>query len=892
MRKFFSLFAFVCLSLGIALTARAQNLTTVSASNIQDINGSKLAAGQLCFQATDQSDQIISFQIGGGGQALRRQYCSPVTNGVATSFTVPNPANTQPSGTVYRVTIRDSSTGLEVLRYTQVAFTGATFNFDNFAPALPTFTGAASNTTVGNLNITGALSATGSMSFTPSAFTAANAIMNQGANGNDAIFGKRATDTSPTGNFLRFRNFANSADLWTVDVTGTLQAGSVPVARLSGIISAAQLPAPTASTLGGVQSFTALSHQWINSISTSGAAAASQPSFADISGTAIPAQLPNPSASTLGGVQSFTAPSHQWISSISTSGVPAGSQPSFADISGTTIPAQLPNPSSSTLGGVQSFAAVSHQWINSISTVGVLATSQPAAADLSNGTTGSGTTLLASSPILVTPNLGAVTGTTHTFVNQVAPATPSVGSIVLYGDSGTGNITCHNSSGGNCLIATASAPFTSASASPATTGVLRVSTGDTAIAFRNNANSADIAALTKTTSDVITVGGSAGITTPGPLTIGATDAGFSRTAAAILAVGNGTAGDSSGTLKALSITSNTHAFVNQAAPANPSAGNIVLYGDSSTGNLTCRTTSGGSCFTASTTAPFISGSANPAATGILRVASGDSAVVFRNNAGASDVIALSKTTSDQVSIGGNAGVAITGATSIAETAAPSGAASLDVLWSDSSAHRLRMNNNNAGTDSVAGAATTDTFTNKSIDAEASGNSITQPMKIWYQAGGCQNSAFTGYWDLGATSIPAAVCVAGANVVKGLLRYTANGQTAQFHYQMPSDTKTSGSMDINLLWTTGTASGTVQWAVDATCTSIGFTDDPAWSALWTPAISTASATVNAMNLVSITGLTAPCSAGQIMHLRLKRVDTTGTATNADVYGAEITFRRTQ
>jgi hypothetical protein len=552
----------------------------------------------------------------------------------------------------------------------------------------------------------------------------------------------------------------------------------------------------------------------------------------------------------------------------------------------------LPNPGSSTLGGVQSFAAVSHQWINSISTAGVPAASQPAAADLSNATTGSGSIVLATTPTLTTPNLGAVSGTTHTFVDQAAPANPSAGNIVLYGDSGTGNITCHNSSGANCLIATASAPFTSTSASPAGTGVLRVSTGDTAVAFRNNANTADIIALTKTVSDVITVGDSAGTTTPGPLTIGATDAGFSRTAAATLAVGNGAAGDSSGTLKTLSITSNTHTFMNQAAPANPSAGNIVLYGDSSTGNFTCRNNSGGSCFTAATTAPFITGSASPAVTGVLRVASGDSAVVFRNNAATADVIALSKNANDQVSIGGSAGVAITGATSISEIAAPSGVAALDVLWADSTAHRLRINNNNAGTDSAVGAVTTDTFTNKSIDAEATGNNITQPMKIWYQAGGCQNSAFTGNWDLGVTSIPAAVCVTGANVVKGLLRYTANGQTAQFHYQMPSDTKTSGTVDINLLWTTGTASGTVQWAVDSTCTSIGSTDDPAWSALWAPTISTASATVNAMNSASITSLTAPCSAGQIMHLRLKRVDTTGTATNADVYGAEITFRRTQ
>lgn len=52
----------------------------------------------------------------------------------------------------------------------------------------------------------------------------------------------------------------------------------------------------------------------------------------------VGADLPNPSSSSLGGVQSKAAVSHQWINSISTSGVPALSQPAFSDISGTITP--------------------------------------------------------------------------------------------------------------------------------------------------------------------------------------------------------------------------------------------------------------------------------------------------------------------------------------------------------------------------------------------------------------------------------------------------------------------------------------------------------------------------------------------------------------------------
>lgn len=123
------------------------------------------------------------------------------------------------------------------------------------------------------------------------------------------------------------------------------------------------------------------------------------------SGTLPAARLPNPSASTLGGIESFAAVSHQWIRQISTSGVPTASQPACGDLSnaapscstdttnasnitsGALPAAQLPAPTASTLGGVESLASVSHKWINTISTAGVPSATQPAAADLSDTAT-------------------------------------------------------------------------------------------------------------------------------------------------------------------------------------------------------------------------------------------------------------------------------------------------------------------------------------------------------------------------------------------------------------------------------------------------------------------------------------------------------------------------
>jgi hypothetical protein len=167
MKKLFSILAFLCL----ALPALAQNWTTVSASNITDLNQNKLAAGQLCFLITDQNDNPISVNIGGGGQSLKRGYCSPVAAGAVTSFTVPNPATTSPSGIYYRVTAKDTSTGLEVLRYTGVTFSGASFNFDNYQPVIQgaSLNPLSGNSVMGNLSVSGNLSVTGS--FNPGSVT-------------------------------------------------------------------------------------------------------------------------------------------------------------------------------------------------------------------------------------------------------------------------------------------------------------------------------------------------------------------------------------------------------------------------------------------------------------------------------------------------------------------------------------------------------------------------------------------------------------------------------------------------------------------------------------------------------------------------------------------------
>jgi hypothetical protein len=157
--------------------AIAQNYTAISASNITDANGTKLAAGQVCFTGTDAFDAPLNFMVGGGGTILKRPICFNVANGAITTAVnggavqIPNPANTSPGGITYRVQARDTLSNQLVIDYRKVVFTGASFSLDTYAPtgiAVLPLTGGTVN---GPLSVNGNLSATGSVSAGSGNFT-------------------------------------------------------------------------------------------------------------------------------------------------------------------------------------------------------------------------------------------------------------------------------------------------------------------------------------------------------------------------------------------------------------------------------------------------------------------------------------------------------------------------------------------------------------------------------------------------------------------------------------------------------------------------------------------------------------------------------------------------
>ena len=101
-------------------------------------------------------------------------------------------------------------------------------------------------------------------------------------------------------------------------------------------------------------------------------------------------QLPNPSSSTLGGIQSFAAQANKFLNAISTSGVPSAAQPAASDLSngtsgsGTMVLATSPTIASPTITGTTTATFTS---ANVNSTVkGIAAVSTAAVAITTSGT--------------------------------------------------------------------------------------------------------------------------------------------------------------------------------------------------------------------------------------------------------------------------------------------------------------------------------------------------------------------------------------------------------------------------------------------------------------------------------------------------------------------------
>jgi hypothetical protein len=195
------------------------------------------------------------------------------------------------------------------------------------------------------------------------------------------------------------------------------------------------------------------------------------------------------------------------------------------------------------------------------------------------------------------------------------------------------------------------------------------------------------------------------------------------------------------------------------------------------------------------------------------------------------------------------------------------------------------------------ASSVNTFTNKTYDAEGTGNVFTLPEKLWIPAGICNNVTATAtLWSFPTTNPAVSSCNTGTNTQKATLDFAdgANSLSAQTNLMLPSDWISTGGFGVSLKWFASTAtSGAVVWQVATICVADAETSDPAFNTAST-VTDTAKGTINQDNDASISAVTVTgCLAGELLYLKVFRDPTNASDTMADtakLRGIAITYRR--
>lgn len=196
------------------------------------------------------------------------------------------------------------------------------------------------------------------------------------------------------------------------------------------------------------------------------------------------------------------------------------------------------------------------------------------------------------------------------------------------------------------------------------------------------------------------------------------------------------------------------------------------------------------------------------------------------------------------------------------------------------------------TELTAYASDTVTLTNKTIDAEGTGNVITMPFTLWLPMAGCSGTTAGTVWDLPSSNPMVATCTVGTNTVQGYGAFADSANlSAQYTWAIPSDW--TGAIDVRLKWFTSATSGDVVWQLSTICVADAETNDPAFNTAST-VTDTAKGTTLQTNDAAITSLTTTgCAGGELMHIKISRDSAHASdtlAATANLIGIEIKYRR--
>lgn len=178
--------------------------------------------------------------------------------------------------------------------------------------------------------------------------------------------------------------------------------------------------------------------------------------------------------------------------------------------------------------------------------------------------------------------------------------------------------------------------------------------------------------------------------------------------------------------------------------------------------------------------------------------------------------------------------------------------------------------NSAGTEILTVTESTGAITNANINAEGSGNTLTIKDHMWRPFGACQNGVASSIWDYGTSNAPTPACK-GSATTKGVLQFPDGSTDLSTTIIEYLNGDWTGAIEGYLLWeSASTSTNNVLWGIAIACAGPGESSDPAFTDDDFP-VDANNATANTYNVTAsnTVATTGTCTAGKLMHIRVKR-----------------------
>ena len=223
---------------------------------------------------------------------------------------------------------------------------------------------------------------------------------------------------------------------------------------------------------------------------------------------------------------------------------------------------------------------------------------------------------------------------------------------------------------------------------------------------------------------------------------------------------------------------------------------------------------------------------------------------------------------------------------------PSGAGQC-LMYFDSGTQRLNEVCNGGATKEYVAAADTQTLTNKSYDAEGTGNTLTLPLILFHRLAWCDNVTATSLWSLPTSGAMGKACLGTSTRFGVLTAADAATSAAYFDFRLPTDW--TGNFDATIEYTGDTSSvNNIRIQVSTTCVANG-------QDLLNPTYNTASAVNNSgpatagqLRIATLSNISmSNCAAGEHAIFKLERIgaDAGDTYTGvAQFFGIHLVYRR--